>query len=44
MDENAFLRNIKSNYIRYGKLTEKQIDAFKKVASKLKEIKKVNII
>ena len=38
--ESAFLRNIKSNYLRYGNLTEKQIEAFKKVADKLKEIKK----
>ncbi len=38
--ESAFLRNIKANYIRYGNLSEKQIEAFKKVVSKLKELKK----
>jgi len=27
------------NYIRYGKLTEKQIEAFKKVVKKAKEEK-----
>ena len=37
--ESAFLRNIKSNYLRYGNLTEKQIEAFKKVADKLKKKK-----
>jgi len=34
--ESAFLRNIKQNYLRYHNLTEKQIEAFKKVAEKLK--------
>lgn len=34
--ENAFLRDIKSNYIRWGKLTERQIEAFKKTVDKLK--------
>ena len=37
--KNSFLRSIKVNYIRYGKLTEKQIEAFKKVVKKAKEEK-----
>ena len=35
--KNLFLRNIKINYLRYGKLTDKQIEAFKKTVEKLKE-------
>ena len=35
--QNMFLRNIKVNYLRYGNLTEKQIEAFKKVVKKIKE-------
>lgn len=35
--ENAFLRNIKINYLRYGSLTEKQIEAFKKAVKKIEE-------
>ena len=38
--ENSFLRNIKSSYLRYGKLTEKQIEAFKKVVEQIKDSKK----
>lgn len=34
--KNAFLRSIKLYYIRYGELSEKQIEAFKKVVQKLK--------
>ena len=34
--ENSFLRSIKLNYLRYGKLTERQIEAFKKTVDKLK--------
>jgi len=34
---NAFLRNIKANYLRYSNLTEKQISAFKKIAEKMKK-------
>ena len=34
--ESAFLRDIKINYLRYGKLTENQIEAFKKTVQKLK--------
>ena len=32
-----FLRSIKINYLKFGKLTEKQIDAFKKAVKELKE-------
>lgn len=28
--QNTFLRNVKLSYIRYGKLSDKQIEAFKK--------------
>ncbi|NTV22823.1 MAG: hypothetical protein HGA85_00420 [Nanoarchaeota archaeon] len=35
--KNLFLRNIKINYLRYGKLSEKQIDAFKKSVEKMSE-------
>ena len=34
--QNAFLRDIKINYMRFGKLTDKQIDAFKRTVEKLK--------
>jgi hypothetical protein len=34
--ENTFLRNIKSNYIRYKSLTQNQVLAFKKVVDKMK--------
>jgi len=34
---NAFLRDIKINYLRYGNLTKKQIEAFKKTVKKFKE-------
>jgi hypothetical protein len=37
--ENSFLRSIKINYLKFGKLTEKQVEAFKKVAKKMKEEK-----
>lgn len=37
--ENSFLRNIKICYLRFGKLTEKQAEAFKKTVKKLKEEK-----
>ncbi len=37
--ENSFLRDIKINYLNYGKLSEKQIEAFKKVVKKIKEEK-----
>ncbi|MBW2973869.1 hypothetical protein KY346_05775 [Candidatus Woesearchaeota archaeon] len=35
--KNIFLRNIKANYLRFGSLTEKQIEAFKKTVKALKE-------
>jgi hypothetical protein len=35
--ENSFLRNIKLNYLRYGRLTDPQIDAFKKTIARMKE-------
>ena len=34
--ENAFLRNIKGYYLKFGKLTENQVKAFKKVVKNLK--------
>ena len=33
----AFLRDIKVNYLKYGKLSDKQIEAFKSTVEKLKE-------
>ncbi|NOZ80738.1 MAG: hypothetical protein GXP63_03620 [DPANN group archaeon] len=35
--DNGFLRNIKIAYLRYGNLTEKQMEAFKKAVVKMKE-------
>ncbi len=37
--QNIFLRNIKLYYLRYGKLSEKQIQAFRKTIEKLKNLK-----
>ena len=37
--ENGFLRNIKVTYLRYGNLTDKQIECFKKVVKQMKEKK-----
>lgn len=34
--ENSFLRKIKINYLKYGELTQPQIDAFKLVVDKIK--------
>ncbi|MBI2580538.1 hypothetical protein HYV85_01890 [Candidatus Woesearchaeota archaeon] len=34
-EESSFLRSIKSNYLRFGSLSEKQIDTFKRVAAEL---------
>jgi hypothetical protein len=34
--ESSFLRNIKESYLRFGSLTEKQIEAFKKTVEELK--------
>lgn len=36
-EENSFLRSIKINYLRYGNLTEKQIEVFKKVVKDMKK-------
>lgn len=33
---NSFLRSIKKNYLRFGNLTEKQIEVFKKVVEDMK--------
>ena len=33
---NSFLRSIKMNYLRFEKLSEKQIDAFKKTVKEMK--------
>ena len=38
--ENAFLRDIKVNYLRYGGLSNPQIEAFKKAAKQMKEERK----
>ena len=35
--DNAFLRDIKINYLKYNTLTKKQIEAFKKTVQKIKE-------
>ncbi|MGE0793066.1 MAG: hypothetical protein AB7V77_02700 [Candidatus Woesearchaeota archaeon] len=35
--QNAFLRNIKINYIKYGTISEKQISAFKKTVEEMKK-------
>ena len=35
--DNAFLRSIKINYLRFGRLTVKQIEAFKNAVKKIKE-------
>lgn len=39
-EDNMFLRSIKINYLKWGKLTEKQIEAFKKGVEKMKETAK----
>ena len=36
-EENSFLRSIKINYLRYGSLTERQVEAFKKAVEKLSD-------
>ncbi len=33
--KNAFLRDIKINYLKFGNLTDKQIEAFKKTVQRL---------
>ena len=35
--KNSFLRSIKTNYLRYENLTEKQIEAFKKTVERMKK-------
>jgi hypothetical protein len=35
--KSLFLRNIKESYLRFGTLTKKQIEAFKKTIKELKE-------
>jgi len=35
--ENSFLRSLKVNYLKFGELSEKQIDAFKKTVKEMKE-------
>lgn len=37
--ESSFLRSIKEAYIRFGSLTEKQVEAFKKTVKELKNPK-----
>jgi hypothetical protein len=37
--ENAFLRNIKINYLKYNSLTQTQAEAFKKVVEQMKKEK-----
>lgn len=34
-EQSSFLRSIKSNYLRFGSLSEKQVEVFKKVAAEL---------
>ena len=38
--QNSFLRSIKINYLKYGELSEKQIDTFKEFVKKLKNPEK----
>lgn len=38
-EQSSFLRNIKSNYLRYGSLSDKQIEVFSKVAEEVKNKK-----
>jgi len=37
--ENAFLRNIKANYLKYHSLTDTQMSAFEKVVAEMKSSK-----
>ena len=37
-EKSMFLRNIKINYLKYGNLTEKQVEAFRKTVQKMKEM------
>ena len=36
-EQSSFLRSIKENYIRFGSLSEKQKEVFKRVAKEMKE-------
>lgn len=36
--DNSFLRNIKSYYLKFGSLSEKQVEAFKKSAERMKKL------
>ena len=38
-ERSSFLRNIKSNYLRFGSLSENQIESFKKVVKEVKSKK-----
>ena len=38
--DNAFLRDIKVKYLRYGSLSEKQVDAFKKGVASMRKAAK----
>ncbi|MAG15445.1 hypothetical protein CMO88_00115 [Candidatus Woesearchaeota archaeon] len=38
-EKSGFLRNIKSSYLRFGELSEKQIEMFKKVVEEVKKKK-----
>ena len=38
-EQSYFLRDIKIRYIRFGQLSEKQIETFKRVAKEMKEAK-----
>ncbi len=40
--ENSFLRSIKINYLRYGNLSERQIEVFKTVVKDIEEKSKKN--
>lgn len=35
-EKSSFLRNIKSSYLRFGGLSDKQVEVFKKVAEEIK--------
>lgn len=35
-EQSSFLRNIKSNYLHFGSLSEKQVEMFKKVVEEIK--------
>ena len=38
--DNSFLRSVKINYLRFGSLTEKQVETFKKIVKQIKEEEK----